>query len=431
MRFNISGPRLVVILASFSLLAGCATFDPTPLQDVPFTDRVQTQTKNNITVSIAVLSAEETRAVFDTNLYKKMIQPIWIEITNGRDVGLSLLTRSVDPNYHSALEVAQKSHKTWQKKSNAARRDFFYRNQVDTEVPPGETRSGFVFGDRNKGLRWVMVAVVGENHLEEFEFVLEVPGFKADFHRVEDVELYTEDEYRDLDDDGLLEWIEAQPAFVTNKAGTKTGDPLNLVIIGEPEAVWPAFIRMGWDPTKAMTAGSAVKTGVFGVFGGAWRYAPISDLYVYGRPQDIALQKVRNNIHYRNHLRLWGTPVRYRGLPVLIGQISRDIGSRVTTKSSTLTTHRIDPDVDETRGSLVQDFLYAQALSVFGYAAGVGEISMDEPRGNLTGDIFFTDGRRAVMLLSADRVMWNDLDYFAWHHANSDKAEATQGGSDF
>lgn len=172
---------------------------------------------------------------------------------------------------------------------------------------------------------------------------------------------------------------------------------------------------MGWDPTAAMTTGSALKTGVFGIFGGGYRYAPISDLYVYGRAQDIALQKVRNNIHYRNHLRLWKAPVRYQGRPVLIGQISRDIGSRFTTKSSTLTTHRIDPDVDETRASLIQDFLWAQALEIFGYAGGVGEISIEEPRGNLTGDIFFTDGKRAVMVLSAEPVDYEHIDFFSWH----------------
>ena len=169
-----------------------------------------------------------------------------------------------------------------------------------------------------------------------------------------------------------------------------------------------------------MTTGSALKTGIFGVFGGEYRYAPISELYVYGRSQDIALQKVRNNIHYRNHLRLWEAPVRYKGLPVVIGQISRDIGSRFTTKSSTLTTHRIDPDVDETRASLIQDFLWAQALEVFGFAGGVGEISLDNPRGNLTGDIFFTDGRRAVMLLSEDPVDYEHIGRFGWHRPVTD-----------
>lgn len=282
------------------------------------------------------------------------------------------------------------------------------------QLPPGETTSGFVFGDRAKGARWMAVRVIGENWSEVFQFIVEIPGFKADFHKLADVVIYTEDDYTDLDQQGLVAWIEQQPAFVTNKDGSKTGDPLNLIIIGSEDAVWPAFLSQGWGPTAAMTTGSALKTGVFGIFGGGYKYAPISDLYVFGRSQDIALQKIRNNIHYRNHLRLWEAPVKYKGLPVLIGQISRDIGSRMTTKSSTLTTHRIDPDVDDSRASLIQDFLYAQALDVFGFAGGVGEISIDEPRGNLTGDIFFTDGRRAVMLLSAEPVNYEHINYFTW-----------------
>ena len=76
--------------------------------------------------------------------------------------------------------------------------------------------------------------------------------------------------------------------------------------------------------------------------GGEYRYSPVSSLYVFGRPQDIAFQKARENIHERNHLRLWMSRVTYQGLPVWIGQISRDIGVRFTTK--TITTHKIDPE---------------------------------------------------------------------------------------
>jgi len=399
---------------------GCASFNPTPMEQVGFMDRAKTLTKNDITVTVAVLSAEETQAVFDTKLYKKRIQPIWVEITNGTDELLGFLPRSVDANYHSPLEVAQKSLKTGAKKSNQAKRRFYFEHRMPFQLPPGETSSGFVFGDRSLGIRWMALRVIGENWSEKFEFIFEIPGFKADFHKLEDVEVYAEDDYIDLDEAGLLEWIEEQPAFVTNKDGSKTGDPLNLVIIGTAEAVWPAFLSQGWGPTAAMTTGSALKTGIFGIFGGKYQYAPISELYVYGRSQDIALQKVRNNIHYRNHLRLWEAPVRYKGRSVLIGQISRDIGSRLTTKSSTLTTHRIDPDVDETRASLIQDFLWAQALEVFGFAGGVGEISLENPRGNLTGDIFFTDGRRVVMLLSEDPVDYEHIGQFQWRRTVSE-----------
>jgi hypothetical protein len=422
MTTQLNRPGLFFLTAVVLTSAACATFSPTPMDEVGFKDRAQTQSKNGITVTIAVLSAEEAKAVFDTKLDKKKIQPIWVEITNETDEFHAFLPRSVDSNYHSPLEVAQKSHNMWSKKSNQAKRKFYHQNRMPFELTPGETQSGFVFGDRSKGVRWMVVIVIGENSFESFEFIIEVPGFKADFHKLEDVVIYAEDDYTDLDEDGLLEWIEEQPAFVTNKDGSKTGDPLNLIIIGEAEAVWPAFLRMGWDPTAAMTTGSALKTGVFGIFGGGYRYAPISDLYVYGRAQDIALQKIRNNIHYRNHLRLWEAPVKYQGRPVLIGQISRDIGSRMTTKSKTLTTHRIDPDVDDTRASLIQDFLYAQKLDVFGFAGGVGKITIEDPRGNLTGDIFFTDGRRAVMSLSADPIDYEDIDFFHWHER--DQAES-------
>ena len=417
------GVLSVTILAMTSLV-GCASFNPTPVDDVGFKERAVTQFKNGVTVTVAVLSAEESTAVFDTKLDKKKIQPIWVKITNSTDQERAFLPRSIDPNYHSALEVAQKSLKTWAKKSNQAKRRFYYENQMPFHLPPGETSSGFVFGDRSKGVRWMNVTVIGEHQADLFEFIIEVPGFKADFHKLEDQEIYAEDDYTDLDEEGLAKWIEEQPSFITNKDGSKTGDPLNIVVIGESEAVWPAFLRMGWDPTAAMTTGSALKTGVFGIFGGGYRYAPISDLYVYGRSQDIALQKVRNNIHYRNHLRLWEAPVTYNGTPVLIGQISRDIGSRMTSKSPTLTTHRIDPDVDETRASLIQDFLWARALTVFGYAGGVGEI--EDPRGNLTGDIFFTDGKRAVMVLSSDPVDYEHIDFFSWHQPAHEESLAEE-----
>ena len=405
-------------------LAACRTFSPTPVEQVAFTQRAQTESRNGITVTVAIPSAEETEALFDVKLYKKKIQPVWIEIENATDKPLAFVPRSVDPEYFSALEVAQKSHWTWSKKANRQKRAYFYDQRMRYRLPARETVSGFVYGNRDLGARWVRVTVIGEHIAENFEFVFELPDFTADYHRIAEVELYDDDEIVDLDDDGLLAWIEAQPAFVTNKDGSKTGDPLNLIIIGEPQAMWPAFLRMGWDPTTALNTGSALKTGVHGIFGGAWRYAPISDLYVWGRPQDIALQKVRSNIHYRNHLRLWKAPVTYKGLPVAIGQISRDIGSRLTTKSPTLTTHRIDPDVDETRASLLQDFLWGQSLAVFGWAGGVGEIPIDDPRGNLTGDPFFTDGKRAVMLLTADPTPIEEIDYFHWFEPAAGSSDA-------
>jgi hypothetical protein len=412
--------RAAGILVVITVVVGCRTFSPTPMDEVGFKQRAESQTKDGVTASVVVLTADEARAAFDCKLYKKKIQPVWLEITNNTDDEMLFMPRSVDPEYFAPLEVAQKTSWTWSKKANHEKKWFYYEQQMPFLIPPGETVSGFVYTNRSRGVRWVLVEVFSEHDAVHVEFVHEIPGFRADFHKLghgDDLydTFYAGQEIVDYTEaEDFLEWIEAQPATVTNAAGTKTGDPLNLVIVADAEALWPAFLRSGWDPTAAMTAGSALKTGIFGLFGGAYRYAPISNLYVYGRAQDIALQKVRSNIHYRNHLRLWLAPVTVRGLPVLIGQISRDIGSRITTKSPTLTTHRIDPNVDETRASLVQDFIHAQALKIFARAGGVGFVSPDEPRGNLTGDPWFTDGFRAVMMLTSEPTSMTEIEWFEW-----------------
>ena len=100
--------------------------------------------------------------------------------------------------------------------------------------------------------------------------------------------------------------------------------------------------------------------------------------------------------------------MRYEGKPVWIGQISRDIGVRFTTK--TITTHKIDADVDETREFLIEDLVYSQGLSRIGYVRGVGAAPYDEPRGNLTGDPYFTDGLRAVMWVSSSPVGMDEIE---------------------
>jgi len=84
--------------------------------------------------------------------------------------------------------------------------------------------------------------------------------------------------------------------------------------------------------------------------------------------------------------------------------VSRDIGVRFTTKAWNLTTHRIDPDVDESRDYVIEDLIAAGRVKAAGYVGGVGPCTAGAPRRNLTGDPFFTDGKRAVVLLSATRA---------------------------
>lgn len=119
-----------------------------------------------------------------------------------------------------------------------------------------------------------------------------------------------------------------------------------------------------------------------------------------GSIQDLALQKARASINERIHLRLWRTDLSYQRQPVWIGQVSRDIGVRFTPKTWNFTTHRIDPDVDEARDYVVDYLVAARRVSQFRYVGGVEAAPAAAPRHNLTGDPYFTDRNRAVLILS-------------------------------
>ena len=148
--------------------------------------------------------------------------------------------------------------------------------------------------------------------------------------------------------------------------------------------------------------------------GERYPYAPVSNLYMFGRAQDLALQKARDNVHQRNHLRLWLSPLRFHGKQVWVGQISRDIGSRLTIHTPTFTTHKIDPDVDEARAALIQDLAYSQGVAKFGFVKGVGPAPKGAPRSNLTSDVYYTDGLRSVLVFEHRPTSLDQVAFFPW-----------------
>jgi hypothetical protein len=172
-----------------------------------------------------------------------------------------------------------------------------------------------------------------------------------------------------------------------------------LVAIGSFDSLISGF-GARWDETEVISLQSCWRTFKAFTLGSEYRYSPVSSLYVDGRCQDFALQKARETINERLHLRLWVTPLRFQGKPVWIGQISRDIGVRFTLKTWNLTTHKIDPDVDDARDYLLNDLLQSSRVALLAYVPGAVSADRGAPRHNLTGDPYFTDGLRAVAVLS-------------------------------
>ena len=357
-------------------------------------------------------SAEETRKVFGVDLHGRGVQPVWVEIENKDDQPVWFLPSGIDPMYYTPLEAAFVSHFYFSDIANVKMNRYFFEKGKDIYVQPGDRRAGFVFTNLDEGTKAFAVDLVGEDHqVRTFTFFIPVPGLKIDHRRIDFEKLYAPEMWKNFEDeDGFIEYLEALPCCTADTGGTNMGDPLNLIVVGDD--VYHAFMRAGWDETETITARSAWKTGLSFLFGGRYRHSPVSALNVFGRRQDAALQKARGTIHERNHLRLWLSPATFQGKPVWVGQISRDIGVRFSTR--TIVTHKIDPDVDETRSCLIQDLLYSQGLLRFALVRGVGVAPIDSPRFNLGADPYFTDGLRAVLWVSSAPVALDHVEFVEW-----------------
>jgi hypothetical protein len=336
-----------------------------------------------------------------------------LEIENKGDDSVWFLPLGLDWAYFTPLESAFLGRFAIRRADHDEVDAYYFKSGMRNYVAPGAVVSGFVYTNLDEGTKTFNVDITGQDKkMWTFTFFIAVPGIRVDHQEVDWDTLYPEDAIVDYGESDLKKALEKLPCCTTNKKGTEPGDPLNLVVIGDLDDVYYSFIRAGWDETETIHRASVLKTIRSFLFGGRYRYSPVSALYVFGRPQDVALQRARTSIHERNHLRLWLTPMRFEGKFVWIGQISRDIGVRFTRK--TITTHKIDPDVDETRDFLIQDLWYSQGLKSFAYVKGVGAAAYEKPRANLTGDPYFTDGRRGVLWVSGQPMAFSDVEWIDW-----------------
>jgi hypothetical protein len=397
----------------------------------PFLERAQTATLGALSVTVAALSDRESSRFFGVRMARRGLQPVWLRVENGTAEPLRLDLLRLDPRYYTPLEAAWVNHHSIGRrllgfgllawlflpllpllpfKLVGARRanrriNVFFKSEAFPAgpIPPGEERAGFVFTMLDEGTKNVDVALVGAESIHELAFVLAVPGL--------DVE--TLDEETDgtpLDEPTLRTWLHDRPRATSNPRGTVEGDPLNLVVVGSPATVRACF-GARWDDAESIDLATCWKTMKAFLLDSGYRYSPVSPLYLDGRQQDVALQRARASINERLHLRLWRTGMTFGGAPVWVGQVSRDIGVRFTPKTWNLTTHKIDPDVDEARDYVIDDLMAARRVARFGYVGGVGAATESAPRQNLTGDPYFTDGLRAVVVLSSQAT---DAGFFAW-----------------
>lgn len=421
-----------------------ASYSP-DAQTEAFLQRAQKQQNAFADVMAAVPDSKESSQIFGVSLTRRGIQPLYLRITNRSNVPLRLKVVSIDPNYFSPLEAAALNHFSIFKRltafgvvgwvffhlllvvlpskiitsfwANQRMDDYFLMRAFRIRpIPPGETSVGFVYTQFAAGAKVFQVSLytttpvtAGElaastmEPVIDFSFSIPVVGIAPDYMRRDLAALLGRQAGVECDLSELARRITELPPATTNQQKKRFGDPLNLVVVGDFETVVTNFLGR-WDVTEMLTLGSCWRTAKAFLLGSEYRYSPVSGLYLFGRSQDLAFQRIRHSINERLHLRLWLSPLCYQQAPVWVGQVSRDIGVRFTTQVWNFTTHRVDPDVDEARDYVLEDLLKLEHVAAAGYISGVGACNRSTPRYNLTGDPYVTDGMRVLIQLAPGRV---------------------------
>ncbi len=183
------------------------------------------------------------------------------------------------------------------------------------------------------------------------------------------------------------------PQRAASKDG-KPGDPLNLVMIGSAEEIRRAFGEAGWSEAEKKNVKSVLATVRAVAAEQGYGAAPVSQLYLYGRPEDLAFEKMLNTFMKRHHLRLWRSPATTsEGREIWLGAATHDIGLDVRPG---VVSHAIDLDLDAERAKVGADLL------VTGRVARARLLIRPNPLSEgltATGGQWKTDGRLSAIEL--------------------------------
>jgi hypothetical protein len=143
---------------------------------------------------------------------------------------------------------------------------------------------------------------------------------------------------------------------ITQTAAHIPGDPLNLSLIGHERDIWVAMTSAGWYPADALSIRSSLHIAESTIFHRPYLAAPVSNLFLFGRKEDLAFEKpAGRDPRERHHVRFWKAPqLDDQGRPCWLGAATfdRSVGFSHTTGQIT---HHIGAEIDIEREGLVAD----------------------------------------------------------------------------
>ena len=395
--------RYAVVAIFALLLTACSStpYKHEPLSNFQVEQRALTQEQGPFRVRASVPSREEAEKIFGIPIYKRGIQPVWLEVTNKSPGRARFVLSSVDKDYFSPFEVAYMHKKLFSKQGWMDMEEYFFSTAMPRQIAAGKTVSGFVFTHETNGTKNFNVDLFdvssGEAGYEEFTFFVQVPGFVPDHATVNFEGLYDASSVQDLDSDGLRDALLESPCCTTNRDGSGQGPPVNLVLVAKGREVLQSLLRAGWSETSYEKNDNYLN----------------KVNYLYARPPDAVFRKSRGKSGDRNELSLWLAPLRADGKAVWMGQIKHAIGQRYKINEIFFGAAQ-DPDVDDGRNFLLQNLWYSQSISVVAYTQTGKVVPMENPQLDFNNNPFFSDGLRIVMWLSGEPVALQEVRNLQW-----------------
>jgi hypothetical protein len=187
------------------------------------------------------------------------------------------------------------------------------------------------------------------------------------------------------------------PRRVSDKQGN-LGDVVNFLVLGSAETMQRVFEAAGWV-TVDRDIRTALVTGLIDSLSKeAYLTLPMSQLYLFDRPQDYGWAHAEpiKVVASRHHLRLWRAPYQAAGSTLWVGAATHDIGFDRDRRNNGIT-HKIDSDVDQERAFVEKTLTSTGLVSEFTYVMPDNAV---REANTATGGRFQSDGQVLVLKLA-------------------------------
>lgn len=177
---------------------------------------------------------------------------------------------------------------------------------------------------------------------------------------------------------------------ITETKARIPGDPLNVELIGTRAELMKIMVAAKWLPADPLTFKSCLEIADATVLKRPYAEAPVSNLYLFGREEDLAFeQAVGNDPRQRHHVRFWKTDkLDGDGRPVWVGSAVFDQHVGFSKRTFQIT-HVTNANIDAERDKLFADLKATGDLQEQFIVRGFHK-KLEGKNGG--GDPWYTDG---------------------------------------